>query len=337
MRVKAHRSLIITILVLGFLLPSSPALAVVLKIATVSPEGATWMVKMREAAEEIKTHTEGRVKFKFYSGGVMGSDESVLRKIKIGQLHGGAVTGGSLLNIYPDLSVYSLPFVFQSLKEVDVVREKLDPYLISGLEEKGFVTFGLAEGGFAYFMSNKKLLTKEDVRSQKVWVISGDRISQVVLESASVSPIPLPISDVMTGLQTGLIDTVATSPIAAISLQWHTRVKYLTDAPVSYFFGMLTVSKKVFDKITAEDQAIVRDVMAKTFEQINAQNRIDNERAREALVNQGIKFVEMSNEILEDWKNTAHSAIQTLIQESLVNPEVYKKLQGILSSYRASQ
>lgn len=337
MRVEFHRPPIVAILMLGVLLSSSPAFAVVLKIATVSPEGATWMVKMREAANEIKKRTDGRVKFKFYSGGVMGSDESVLRKIKIGQLHGGAVTGGSLLNIYPDLSVYSLPFVFQSLKEVDVVREKLDPLLINGLEEKGFVTFGLAEGGFAYFMSNKKLLTKEDVRSQKVWVITGDRISQVVLQSAAVSPIPLPISDVMTGLQTGLIDTVATSPIAAISLQWHTRVKYLTDAPVSYFFGMLTVNKKAFDKIAAEDQSIVRDVMAKTFAQINAQNRIDNERAREALLNQGIKFVEMSNEILDDWKNTAHSAIQTLIQEKLVNPEVYKKLQGILNTYRASQ
>ena len=337
MRLGIHRSLTVISLVLGLLLLSSPALALTLKIATVSPEGATWMVKMREAAKEIKKRTDGRVKFKFYSGGVMGSDESVLRKIKIGQLHGGAVTGGSLINIYPDLSVYSLPFVFQSFKEVDVVREKLDPILIKGLEEKGFVTFGLAEGGFAYFMSNKKLLTKEDVRSQKVWVTTGDRISQVILESASVSPIPLPISDVMTGLQTGLIDTVATSPIAAISLQWHTRVKYLTDAPVSYFFGMLTVSKKAFNKISNNDQAVVREVMANTFAQINAQNRVDNERAREALVNQGIKFVEMSNEILEDWKNTTQSAVQTLIQEKLVNPEVYKKLQGILSSYRASQ
>ena len=334
---ETRRSLTGIILLLGCMLLSSPVLAVTLKIATVSPEGATWMVKMREAANEIKKRTDGRVKFKFYSGGVMGSDESVLRKIKVGQLQGGAVTGGSLLNIYPDLSVYSLPFVFQSLNEVDIVREKLDPILISGLEEKGFVTFGLAEGGFAYFMSNNKLLTKEEVRSQKVWVVTGDRISQAILESASVSPIPLPISDVMTGLQTGLIDTIATSPIAAISLQWHTRVKYLTDAPVSYFFGMLTVSKKAFSRISANDQAIVREVMAKTFAQINAQNRLDNEQARNALINQGIKFVEMSYEILDDWKNTSHSAIQQLIQENLVNPDMYKQLQDILNTYRASQ
>lgn len=337
MKVEYRKTLILTLLTLSFFLSSSSTFAIVLKIATVSPEGATWMVEMREGAKEIEKRTEGRVKFKFYSGGVMGSDESVLRKIKIGQLQGGAVTGGSLFNIYPDLSVYSLPFFFQSFKEVDAVREKLDPILISGLEEKGFVTFGLGEGGFAYLMSNEKLLTKEDVRRKKVWVITGDRISEALLKSADVSPIPLPISDVMTGLQTGLIDTIATSPIAAISLQWHTRVKYLTDAPISYFFGMLTVNKKSFDKISTKDQVVVREVMANTFAKINAQNRIDNERAREALVNQGIKFVELSNDILKDWKKTANNAIQTLIQEKLVNPEVYKKMQGIISSYRASQ
>ena len=115
MRVEYRKTIIIVLLTLGFCLPSSSAFAIVLKIATVSPEGATWMVEMREGAKEIKKRTEGRVKFKFYSGGVMGSDENVLRKIKIGQLQGGAVTGGSLFNIYPALSGYTLPFFFRSL------------------------------------------------------------------------------------------------------------------------------------------------------------------------------------------------------------------------------
>ena len=136
-----RRTLRVGFLAICLILPWCTATAMTLKIATVSPEGATWMVKMREAAQDINKRTSGRVKFKFYSGGVMGSDDSVLRKIKIGQLHGGAVTGGSLLSVYSDLSVYSLPFVFRSLKEVDTVRAELDPILIKGLEEDGFVTF----------------------------------------------------------------------------------------------------------------------------------------------------------------------------------------------------
>jgi TRAP-type C4-dicarboxylate transport system substrate-binding protein len=313
---------------------SDASFAVTLKIATVSPEGATWMVKMREGAKEIKQRTQGRVKFKFYSGGVMGSDDSVLRKIKIGQLHGGAVTGGSLIDIYPELIIYSLPFVFRSFEEVDMVREKLDPVLTQGLEERGFVTFGLAEGGFAYLMSNKRVESTDDLKNQKVGVMSGDKLSQTVFESASVSPILLPISDVMTGLQTGLVDTVATSLIAAIALQWHTRVKYITDAPLSYFFAMLTVSKKAFDKIKPEDQAVVKQVMKSTFEKINEQNRIDNKSAREALEKQGVNFVNLSNEILENWKQTATQAIERFTKENTLDPSLLARIQEMLTGYR---
>ena len=316
------------------LMASSSVFAVTLKIATVSPEGATWMVKMREAAKLIKKRTDGRVKFKFYSGGVMGSDESVLRKIKVGQLHGGAVTGGSLLNVYPELMVYSMPFMFRSFEEVDMVRAKIDPILTKGLEDRGFVTFGLAEGGFAYLMSNNKVKSTDDLKSQKVWVMTGDKLSQTVFEAASISPIMLPISDVMTGLQTGLVDTVATSPIAAIALQWHTKVKYITDAPLSYFFAMLTVSKKAFNKVKPEDQVIVKEVMADTFKQINAQNRVDNESARSALQNQGIGFIPLTDDMLKNWKKTAETAIKRFTSENTLDPAMLGRVQDVLSAYR---
>lgn len=331
------RKYLITLLLLFVCLIATNSHAITLKIATVSPEGATWMVKMREGAKEIKKLTEGRVKFKFYSGGVMGSDDSVLRKIKIGQLHGGAVTGGSLLKIYPELIVYSLPFVFQSFEEVDYVRTKFDPVLVKGLEEKGYVTFGLAEGGFSYLMSNNPVKTADDLKSQKVWVMAGDKLSQTVFESSSVSPITLPISDVMTGLQTGLVDTVATSLIAAIALQWHTRVKYITDAPLTYFFALLAVNKKMFDKIKPADQVIVKQVMAETFKKINVQNRIDNKSARIALEKQGINFVKLSNSILQGWKKTAKMAIARFTKENTLDSEMLNQIQETLSAFRKSK
>ena len=337
MNCKSSMKLTVFLLTTLLMAVSTSSFAVTLKIATVSPEGATWMVKMREAAKIIKKRTDGRVKFKFYSGGIMGSDESVLRKIKIGQLHGGAVTGGSLLKIYPELIVYSMPFVFRSFDEVDVVREKMDPILTKGLEDRGFVTFGLAEGGFAYLMSNQKVKSTDDLKGKKVWVMAGDKLSQTVFESASISPILLPISDVMTGLQTGLVDTVATSLIAAIALQWHTRVKYITDAPLSYFLAMLTVSKKAFKKVKPDDQIIVKQVMADAFKEINAQNRIDNEGARVALEKQGIEFVPLTGEMLQKWKDTAGVAIKRFTKENTLDASMLNKIQEELSAYRKSK
>jgi TRAP-type C4-dicarboxylate transport system substrate-binding protein len=187
---------------------TSPAAKVVLKIATLSPEGSEWMQKMREGAKEIALKTDNRVKFKFYPGGIMGSQKAVLRKIRIGQLHGGAVTAGRLAHIYPELSLYYLPMIFKSFGEVDYVRKQMDLLLISGLEGRGFVTFGLAEGGFAYLMSRAPVRNTDDLRNQKVWMPDSDMTTLGVMEAFDIKPIPLPIADVRTSLQTGLIDAV---------------------------------------------------------------------------------------------------------------------------------
>ena len=108
------------------LLLSSPSQSRELKIATLSPEGSMWMRKMRAGALRVKEETAGRVTFKFFPGGVMGSDRTVMRKIRIGQLHGGAVTSGSFASINPDNQIYGLPMKFRTLEEVDYVRNLMD-------------------------------------------------------------------------------------------------------------------------------------------------------------------------------------------------------------------
>ncbi len=257
-------------------LPTSALAAVTLKIATVSPDGATWMVKMREGAKEIKKRTNNRVRFKFYPGGVMGNDASVLRKIRIGQLQGGAITGGALRKIVPDTQLYQLPFLFNSQAEVDFVRAQTDSQLVKKLASKGWITFGFAGGGFAYFMSNHPVSSVGDLRKQRVWLPVGDKVNRRVFDEAGISPIPLPVSDVMTSLQTGLIDTVAVSPVVAISLQWHTKFNYVMQTPASYIYALLAIDKRAFKRIKPADQTIVREVMARVFDDIDKQNRISD-------------------------------------------------------------
>jgi len=126
----------------------------------------------------------------------MGNEHAVLRKIRIGQLHGGAVTGGSLANVYGDIRVYSLALMFKSLQEVDYVRRRMDSLMISGLEKGGFVTFGLAEGGFAYFMSRMPVRTSDDLRERKVWMPDKDSTAMKTMKAFGVKSIPLPIADV---------------------------------------------------------------------------------------------------------------------------------------------
>jgi len=319
------------------LLSSSIANARNFKIATISPDGTFWMQEMRAGAEEIKKKTDGRVVFKFYPGGVMGSDDSVLRKIRIGQLQGGAVTAGSMTSIAPDIAIYELPYLFESLDQVDYVRLKMDDELIKALEKKGFVSFGLAEGGFSYMMSDAPLQSVADVRNKKVWLPSNHDVGDAVFSSADISPVPLPLSDVLTGLQTGLIDTIITSPIGAITLQWHTKINYVMDEPLTYFSALLVIDKKAFNKLKDEDREIVRSVMSDAFIKINEQNRKDNVAAMQALMNQGIKLVQLSPESTKEWRQVGDAAMKELEKQNKYSDEAYKNLMKYLDEAKKAQ
>lgn len=304
------------------------------KIATVSPDGLSWMKKMRAGAREIEERTDGRVKFKIYPGGVQGDDFTVMRKMRIGQLHGGAVAAGSLIRFYSDLQVYNLPLQFQSFDEVDYVRERMDDRIIQGLNEGGIVSFHLAETGFAYILSKEPVRTVDDLDDIKAWVPEGDPVSADMIKAFGVSPIPLQITDVLAGLQTGLINAVAVPPIVAIALQWHNHVNYITDLPIMYIFSTLALDKKAFMSISEDDQATVREVMNRVFQEVDRDNRQANLQAYQALLNQGIEEVRPSPDELPRWKERVNDSIRYLIESEEVSPETVNLFVDYLAEAR---
>jgi len=332
-----HKMVRLSIMVVFLTLLTDQASALTLKIATISPEGSVWMKKMREGAKEVAQKTSNRVLIKYYSGGVMGDDETVLRKMRIGQLQGAIVVAGSLSKFYPDNQIYSMPLNFKSIEEVDYVRKYIDRLIIDGMEKVGFVTLGLAGGGFAYVLSKKPVHTIGDLRKSKVWVPSNDETALEAVKYFDISPIPLSIADVRTGLQTGLIDTVGTSPIGAIALQWHTQVKYLMDLPLFYICGVFTLDKKVFSKLSAGDQSIVRDIMGRMFREVDRQIQKDNVQAMEALRNQGIKFISPSAEALDEWYAATSDVPDRLIEAGKLSQGMLNTLEGHLNDFRLRQ
>lgn len=324
---------LLPLVIAALLLPLNAA-ADTFKIATLAPDGTTWMQELRNGAAEIERRSAGRVKFKFYPGGVMGNDQSVLRKIRIGQLHGGAITGGGLADIYPDAQVYNLPLVFQSYAEVDYVRERMDKLLLDGLRQHGFVGFGLGEGGFAYLMSSQPVARADDLKGHKVWVPDGDDFSRAAFQAVNIAPIALPLTDVLTALQTGMIDTIASSTMGAIALHWHTRVKYLTDTPLMYLYGTLIIQRQAFERLSATDQALVDEVMGDTFRRLNQQNRLDNDQARAALQKQGIRFIATTPEDRQRWQRAVDTAVNQLIQRGMISREIVQTLNRHLADFR---
>ena len=318
------KNLLLMLVALLFALPINSLYAETIKIATLSPDGTFWMKQMRTGAKQIKEQTQGRVIFKFYPGGVMGNDDNVLRKIRAGQLHGGAVTIGAVSQSTADSTVYGLPFLFSTLNDAEKIRKVADPILSQQIEADGFVNFGFAQGGFTYLMSKKKISSFDDLKKQKSWVPEKSDVGLSVYQNVGITPISLPLSDVLTVLQTGLINTVITSPIGALALQWHTYVNYVVDFPLNYLAAMMIIDKKVFAKLNQSDQAIVRNVMTKVYENIDSQNKIDNQAARKALINQGVTFVKLDAKEEAEWMKTGDVVIDEMKRKYDYNHKLYK-------------
>ncbi len=314
---------------------SATLAATQIKIATLAPQNSSWMKDFRAGATEIKKRTDGRVIFKFYPGGVQGNENKVLRKIQIGQLHGGTFSPTDFQTQFPDMNIYGLPFVFQSEDEVDYVRKFLDAKLQAGFDELGFVTFGFASGGFAIVMSNEPVRSHADLRGKKVWLPEGDLISYEAMKALQLSPYTAPITDVLTGLQTGLIDIVAIPPVVALALQWHTKVKYVTDVPVLYVLGFMAIQKKAFGRLDAADQVIVRDVLTRIYEDVNARSRKEALNATEALASVGLEMVEADNGEFEEMRRISIETNRQMAQKGMFSLELLEEMQRHIEEFRS--
>ena len=330
------KKFIIALVVLGLFAAQSVSSSTI-EIARCAPGGSSWMQKMRAGAVEIKTRTAGRVLLKFYGGGVMGNEKSVFRKMRVGQLQGGAFTGGGLSKMVPDMMLYGLPLLTRSVGEMNYVRQQMDNQLIQRLDQSGYVCFGFASGGFANLMSQQPVASVEDLKGKKVWVPEGDTISYEVMEGLGVAPVTLPLSDVLTGLQTGLVDVVATSPLGALAFQWYTRVGYITDMPLVYITGALVVDKRTFSRLSADDQQIVHEVLGQIYHEIDQETTVDNEQALQTLLDQGLKLVPPADGEFSRWNKVATQVIDAVAERGTFPAALYDQARQHIKDYRQHQ
>ena len=266
----------------------------------------------------------------------MGDDKAVLRKLRIGQLHGAALTSGGVMQPYQDIVLYNLPLTFRSAAEVDYVRERMDAKLMAGLAEQKFIGFGVAEVGFAYPMMQEAVTSVAEFQDLRVWAPDNDPGAMKAYSSFNVTPIPLPIADVLTGLQTGLINTIGSPPIGAIALQWHTQISHTLNLPLLYVYGSFVITERMFKRLNAEQQQIVTEELTAAVKAVDRASRKDNDSAAAALVKQGIVWLEPAAEEATEWFELAAQANAKLIDEGYVSRSMYDEMMQHLSDYRAA-
>lgn len=293
-----------------------------LKIATLAPEGSTWMTLMHELDKRVREATGNEVGFKFYAGGVQGDERIVLRKMRNGQLHGGGFTGNGLGVVAPALRVLEAPFGFESEAEIDAVYAELGEELEGLLDASGHTLLGWAEVGFVHIFTKRPVRNLDDLKSLKMWLWEGDPLAEAFFAEAGVTPVSLSITDVYTSLQTGLVDGVYSSPYAAVVLQWHTQVSAMSEAPITHAIGAVIVTNAAWEKVSPAAQAEVRRIAADVFARLKTSSRQENRDAVGDIRQAGISIVPIDDAAMRVFRDigerAAHRNAGTLYPEALL-------------------
>jgi TRAP-type C4-dicarboxylate transport system substrate-binding protein len=286
-------------------------------------------------ANQVEKESQGRLKFKLYSGGVSGDEPDVLRKIRFGQLQGGAMTGHGIGYIYSPTRVLEIPFLFRSYDEVDHVRAQLMPEIREGFHQNGFELLGWMEVGFIQLFSRTPIYSIDDMKKRRIWLWQGDPLGTAFFAASGLSPVPLPITEVFSSLSTGLIDTTIAPPLGAIALQWFTKTPYMTSMPVMDGIGGLIVSRKFFDALPNDLQQLLRRTGEEAGARLLVETRRDNEKSLAVLKQHGVTFTSEwkdKDSVLYDLRDRAAAM---LAKDGYIPAPFYEKARKSLNDYRA--
>ncbi len=269
---------------------------IIIKMATLAPRDTSTGKAFEELTRQIRQKTGGEVAFKTYWGGVQGDEKDVLRKIRLGQLHGGGFMGPGLGLIVPQVRVTEIPYVFRNYDEVAYVRSKLQPEMEKAFEKEGYIVLGWMNLGFIYTFSKVPLTSLDVARKQKWWTLEGEPIGQAVFAALDIAPISLSISDVATSLSTNMIDCANSTPFGAVAFQWYTKFKYISGYPSSNILGATIVSKKMWDRITPASQKVILEVARAEHAKIVQATRKDDAGSLEVLKKAGLTVIPLDPE-----------------------------------------
>jgi TRAP-type transport system periplasmic protein len=288
--------------------PPTPAQApILIKVATLVPDGSSWHLILKEAAEKWRTASSGRVKVNLYAGGTLGDDPDVVRKMRLGTLNSAVLTAVGVAEI--DKSVYALgvPMMYASYDEVYYVLEKMRPRLEASMESKGFVVLNWADGGWVHFFSKKPVVTPDDLRAQKLFTWAGDNDAIEILKSARFNPVPLPSTEIATALKTGLVTALGAPPQVAVISQFYNDAKNMTDMKWQLLLGATVIKKDAWEKIPADLRPALAEASREAGTKLQAEVRRTADKDVEEMKKRGLNVVAVDAKTRALWEQTAES------------------------------
>ncbi len=307
-----------------------------IKLATLAPKRTSFHHVLLAMGEKWRQAPGGGVALTVYTDGTMGGEADMVRRMRVGQIQAALLTVTGLAQIDDSVAaLQNMPMMFRSLDEVVFVREKLRAGLEQRFREKGFIVLFWADAGWVHFFSRERAVLPDDYKKMKMFALVGDTKTNDLWKTAGYQPVPLEVNDILTGLQTGLIDTVCITPSYALSGQFYTVLPHMLALRWAPLVGGTVMTKKAWDGLALETQDAVMKAAAEAGVQMQARLRAESAESIEAMMKRGLIVHTVTPEIEEVWRRTAVE-VYPEIRGNIVPAQMFDEVQELLRQYRSS-
>lgn len=265
----------------------------VIKLATMAPDRSLWHQAIQQMGSEWRKATGGRIAVTVFAG-TMGDEPTMVRKMRLNQLQAASVTAVGLSTIDEAFNVFGIPFFFENDAELAHVIDKLTPLLEARLEEKGFVLLGWGHAGWVRIFSKRPIETLDDLKRAKLYLTAGDEMTRHWYIRNGFSPVALAPSDMLTSLQTGMIDTIPATPLAALAFQWYQQTPYMLDLELGPLVGATIVTTRAWEQIAEGDRAAILAQAARLDQRLRTEVPKQDDQSIAEMEKRGLKVIRVT-------------------------------------------
>lgn len=282
---------------------------VTLRIATLAPRGSSWHRVFSAWNNTLRQRTNNQVSLRIYAGGSQGDERDYIRKIRINQLDGAAVTSIGLGLINRQVLVLQAPGVFRNYRTLDAVRDAMRPSFNQMFASNGFSLLSWGDVGEARVFSTHEIHTPQDLRARRPWMPRDESGLNQFLEAAGARGVRLGVPEVLGGLSSGQVDTVIASATAAAALQWHTRTQYVSAEPIGILSGATVMSEARLAQLTPEQRTAVEETAEEMGRALRQRIRRDDRRYYTTLTTRhGMNPVTITDAQEREWNQVGQRA-----------------------------
>jgi TRAP-type C4-dicarboxylate transport system substrate-binding protein len=307
-----------------------------IRLATLAPKDTSYHKSLQAMGEKWRQASGGNVTLTIYTDGTMGGESDMVRRMRVGQIQAAMLTVNGLMQIDSSVScIQNLPMMFHNMDEADYVRGKLQVGIEKKFLDKGFVVLFWGDAGWISFFTRKEAIRPDDFKNLKMFVGSGDTPTADIIKGLGITPVPLEQTDILTGLQTGLIDTVPTVPFYALAGQFYLPASHMVEVKWAPLIGGTVITKKAWDSIPANQREEFKKAAAEAGAQIKSSSRTEEAESIEAMKKRGLTVHPLTPEVEVEWQNLAEK-VYPMIRGKIVAADLFDEVQNLLKDYRAA-